>query len=368
MSENELGGVAITFYTPQGTFFTNESSSSSYRTITAQVRIKGKLASAAQRIPFYWGSENVGVVSGNGYYNKYLGRGWKCLNDKNIIQDGEENGTDAIIEWVPGKDTYILKFDEATARDNRFKVAIVYDGKVITKQINIQNLAANVPKLTIESSGGTQFYYDIGHPTLTCKVNGGEPAGCKYYWAYESDTGVFSELPETIEENNEYQKAANTLKELKDDLADGTKFANAEAKNLENAETSIEAYNFIQRVSGNKVYDVQISNITSFGTFKCSVYNNKEVYLGTAAITLTNTLDGEDLYSLVINNGSAVFQYNENGVAPNSKSLDTQQEIQGLSFTIYDNLGQPIDSKIVQNSRDCKIRWQFPIKDSMLQD
>jgi len=148
MSENELGGVAITFYTPQGTFFTSDSTSASYKVITAQVRIKGKLASAAQRIPFYWGSENVGVVSGNGYYNKYLGRGWKCLNNKNVIQNSGENKNDmsnAIIEWIPGKDTYILKFEDATARDNKFKVAIVYDGNVITKTINIQNLAASVP-------------------------------------------------------------------------------------------------------------------------------------------------------------------------------------------------------------------------------
>ena len=367
MSENEIGGVAITFYTPQGTFFTNDSTSASYKTITAQVRIKGKLASAAQNIPFYWGSENVGITARSEYYNKYLGRGWKCLNDKNIVQPGT-NTTDPVIEWIPSKDTYILKFDDATARDNKFKVAIVYDGNVITKTINIQNLSSNVPNLTIESDGGTKFYYDIGHPTLTCKVNGGEPAGYKYYWAYESDTGVFSELPETTEENRQYQKAANTLNDLKDDLVNGTKFANAEAENLENAETAIEAYNFIQRVSGNKVYDVQISSITSFGTFKCSVYNNKDVYLGTASITLTNTLDGEDLYSLVINNGSAVFQYNENGVAPNNRSLDVQQQISELNFTIYDNLGQPIDSNIIKNSRDCKIRWQFPIKDTMLED
>ena len=87
-------GVAITFYTPQGTFFTNDSTSASYKVITAQVRIKGKLASAAQRIPFYWGSENVGIVSGNGYYNKYLGRGWKCLNDKNVIQNSGEDEND----------------------------------------------------------------------------------------------------------------------------------------------------------------------------------------------------------------------------------------------------------------------------------
>lgn len=367
MSESEISGVAISFYTPQGTFFTDSSTSASYKTITAQVRIKGKLASAAQKIPFYWGTENVGISPSSEYYNKYLGRGWKCLNSKNVVQAGTST-TDPVIEWIPGKDTYILKFDAATARDNKLKVAIVYDGSVVTKEINIQNLGAKVPVLTIESTGGTKFYYDIGHPTLTCKVNGGEPSNYKYYWAYESNTGVFSELSVTTDANTRYAAAIKTLNDLKAAIANGTKFANAEATNLNNAETAVKAFDFIQRVQGNKVYDVQINNITSFGTFKCSVYNDKDTYLGTTSLTLTNTLDGEDLYSLVINNGSAVFQYNENGVAPNNKSLDVQQEIQGLSFTVYDNLGQPIDSAIIANTKNCKIRWQFPIKESMLVD
>ena len=365
MSESETSGVAISFYTPQGTFFTDSSTSASYKTITAQVRIKGKLASAAQKIPFYWGTENVGISPSSEYYNKYLGRGWKCLNSKNVVQTGTST-TDPVIEWIPGKDTYILKFDAATARDNKLKVAIVYDGSVVTKEINIQNLGAKIPVLTIESTGGTKFYYDIGHPTLTCKVNSGEPSNYKYYWAYESNTGIFSELPVTTDANTRYAAAVKTLNDLKTTIANGTKFANAEATNLNNAETAVKAFDFIQRVEGNKVYDVQINNITSFGTFKCSVYNDKDTYLGTTSLTLTNTLDGEDLYSLVINNGSAVFQYNENGVAPNSKSLDVQQEIQGLSFTVYDNLGQPIDSDIIANTKNCKIRWQFPIKESML--
>lgn len=84
MTENETNGVAISFYTPQGTFFSESSTSTSYKTITAQVKIKGKLASAAQKIPFYWGIENVGISPKSEYYNKYLGRGWKCLNNKNI--------------------------------------------------------------------------------------------------------------------------------------------------------------------------------------------------------------------------------------------------------------------------------------------
>jgi hypothetical protein len=138
----------------------------------------------------------VGVSPSSQYYNKYLGRGWKCLNDSNII-DAEA----ATVQWVPSGATYILNFDDATARDNILKVAIVYDGNVVTKTINIQNLGTNVPVLTIESNKGTKFYYDIGHPTLTCKVNGGEPVGYSYSWAYESNTGILEQLPETTDKN-----------------------------------------------------------------------------------------------------------------------------------------------------------------------
>ena len=361
MSENEIGGIAISFYTPQGTFFTESSTSASCKTITAQVRIKGKLVSDAQKIPFYWGIQNVGISNNSQYYNKYLGRGWKCLNDSNII-DADE----AIVQWVPSGATYILNFDDATARDNKLKVAIVYDGNVVTKTINIQNLGASIPILTIESDKGTKFYYDIGHPTLTCKVNDGQPVGYSYSWAYESNTGVLEQLPETTDQNIQYENAVADLASLQAEVAAGTKFKNAEADNLRNLESKIKEFDFIQRVDGNKIYDIQINKITNFGTFKCSVYNDQDIYLGTAAITLTNTLEGEDLYSLVINNGSAVFQYNENGVAPNNKSLDVPQQLQVLSFTIYDNLGEPIDSSIIANEKNCKIRWQFPIEETML--
>ena len=365
MTENEIGGVAISFYTPQGTFFTNSSTADSYKTIVAQVKVKGKLVSAAQNIPFYWGAENAGISPSSENYNKYLGRGWECLNDKNTITDATED-SEAVVEWVPSGDTYIFGFKQATAKDNKIKVAIVYDGNIITKEINIQNLSTNVPSLTIESSDGTKFYYDIGHPTLTCKVNGQEELDYKYYWAYENNAGLLEELSETTDLNAQYEDAVAALQGLQTAIAAGTKFENAESENLIQLQEAVKAYNFIQRVQKNKIYDVQINNITSFGIFKCSVYNDENVYLGTAAITLTNSLNGEDLYSLVINNGSVVFQYDENGVAPNNGSLITPQQLRALSFTIYDNLGQPIDSDIIANTKNCQIRWEYPIKDTML--
>ena len=366
MTQEEINGVAISFYTPQGTFFVDGSTSASYKTITAQVKIKGKLASAAQNIPFYWGIENAGISTQSEYYNKYLGRGWKCLNDKNIIKPQTKTQA-AIIEWVPSTDTYIVKFNQATAKNNKFKVAVVYNENVITKQINIENLTSALD-LTIESSDGTKFYYDVGHPTLTCKVNGEQLTNYTYSWAYESNTGLFENLLQTTDLNTEYNAAVAALQELQTAIAAGTKFANAEADNLNALQTAIEQYKFIQRVQGNKIYDVQINHITNFGTFKCSVYNEQGTYCGTCSITLTNSLQSEDLYSLVINNGAVTFQYNENGVAPNNRSLDIQQQIQALSFTVYDNLGNPIDNDVIVNDSNCQIRWAIPIKNTMLID
>ena len=370
MTESEINGIAITFYTPQGLYFMANAPAGSVKTITAQVRIKGKLVSAAQNIPFYWGMENVNITSKSEYYNKYLGKGWKCLNKGNVISQGTQT-TNPTIEWVPSGDTFILKLSDATARNNRFKVAIVYDNSVITKEINIQNLGALIPDITIQSNTGTQFYYDIGHPTLTCKINGNEyTEGYTYYWAYQDNSGGIESLPQTTELNTQYQEILEELNDLKHDIEIGSKFINSQKEHLEILEERIKQFDFIQRVDKNKIYDVQINNITKLGIFKCSVYNqNNGNYLGTASITLTNTLEGEGFYSLIINNGAATYQYNENGIAPNNKSLDIQQQIQGLSFTIYDNLGNEIDNNIILNDREnCKIRWYFPIKQTMLID
>ena len=370
MSESQINGIAISFYTPQGTFFPPGTKGGN-KLITAQVRVKGKLVSADQKIPFYWGKENVGVTPSNPYYNKYLGRGWKCINSKQEL-DSET------FEWIPGKNTYVINFGEATAKDNWLKVAIVYDGNVISKKINIQNLTDKMYPV-IESNDGTKFYYDVGHPTLTVKIMQKKDGVIKqiedisqfqYYWAYEDNTGNLVELPQIfgtednpISPNDEYNNAVNELNDLTNSIQ-----KNANAENIRTLNEIIKKYDFIQRVEKNQIHDVQIRNITSFGTFKCSVFSG-ELYIGTAQITLTNTLDGEGLYSLVINNGSAVYQYNENGVAPNNKTLDNPQQIPALTFTVYDNQGKPLDSNMIVNDSKCKVRWKVPLgNDTLLVD
>ena len=381
LSESQINGVAITFYTPYGTFFTDSSSNTDEKMITAQVKVKGKLVSSVQKIPFYWGRENVKITPSSELYNKHLGRGWQCLNDKNVIQKGTET-VNPVVEWVAGGDTFYVKREDAKAQNNKYKVAVIYDNTVITKQINIKNLGATAPEITITSStGATNFYYDMGHPTLTCSVRVKENGqtvdktnNCIFHWAYESNTGVFNELPETTSQNSAYQNLISRKQNIENNIAAGTAFANAKKDELNEIQANLNSYNYIQRVQGNKVYDVQIKNITNFGTFKCSVFNAQDQtdYYGTASITLTNTYDGENLYSLVINNGTATFQYNEDGIAPTSESLDVPQKLQALSFTIYDNLGQPIDQDIITRAianpkDDCQIQWGYPIKDTLLE-
>ena len=371
LSEEQINGVAITFYTPYGTFFTNSSVSTDVKTITAQVKVKGKLVSSVQKIPFYWGKENVQITPSNKLYNKQLGRGWECLNKSNIVS--EVSGENPVVEWVAGSDTIQVKCSQATAKDNRYKVAIIYDNTVITKQIDIKNLAAAAADITITSDAGQKFYYDIGSPTLTCHVNIGgidQTNNCVFYWAFQSNTGVFSELPQTTSDNTIFNNAYNSKLNIESQINAGTAFPKAKENQLNALQTTLNSYKFIQRVQRNVVHNVQIGNITNFGTFKCSVFNknNPSQYYGTGSITLTNTYEGEDLYSLVINNGIATFQYNEDGVAPTNGSLDIPQQIQALNFTVYDNLGQPIDSQIIANSRDCSIEWGFPIKNTLLKE
>lgn len=388
MTENEINGVGISFYTPQGTFFTKDDNIDSYRTITAQIKVKGRIATALDKIPFYWGINNVTVSPKSPYYNKYLGRGWRCLNDSNIIQGNNENPN--VVEWIPSSDTYIMRCSQATAKDNCLKVAIIYDNSVITKEINIRNLGNNIQTITIQSDGGTEFYYDMGHPNLVCKINGEDEqikaanenrqSKYKYYWSYESDTGVVEDL--TNEDPNftiqlQYEDDFEKYETLQTSINKGSVLQNTKVKdsegkelNLQEWENRIKSYDYIQRIYKNKIYDVQINRITSFGTFKCSVFkivNDKEVYIGTAAITLYNKLEGEGTYSLVINNGTVVYQYDEMGNAPTTLqgSLSPQQ-IKTLSFTLYNNLGQAIESTDILKDPQCEVIWGIPTDHTLL--
>lgn len=361
LSNDDINSYSLTFITPQGTFFDETSLSSDIKKIQAQIRVKGQIVdNDSQDLFFYWFVEHVGITSQNQYYNKYGGQGWKCLNNYNIIGKVENSETD-VVEWIPANYEWQVKKEDITAKEVKYKCAVVYGGTVISKTIIIKNLTSNY-NLEINSDIGTQFYFDIGFPTLTCKVNGEENKNYTYSWAVTNNAGAFQSIEGTPSENKSYEDAYNNYITLYNNIKDETV---PEAPNrllLQQYKDELDSFDKITRVDKNVIYHLNVNTITLFSTYQCTVYY-RDLYIGTTSITLYNSLQINGAYSLVINGGSYVYKYNENGVSPASSALDSSIDIQGLSFTVYDNLGEPIDDEVI---RHCNIKWIVPTVNTLI--
>lgn len=361
LNDDDISNYSLSLITPQGTFFDNNSLDSDVRTLQAQVRVKGKVIdNNSQPLSFYWFTENVGITSKSQYYNKYGGQGWKCLNNFNIIKPATDTDS-AIVEWIPSSYQWIIKKSDIIAKEVKYKCVAIYNGTVISKKIIIKNFSSNY-NITIESDSGTQFYFDIGFPTLTCLVNGESLTNYSYSWAVTNNVGTFQSLPETLELNNNYNNINNEYNSLLNSINNELIPYEPNKNKLQALEEELNSYNKITRIDKNNIYHLNINTITNFSNYQCTVYYN-DIYLGTASITLTNSLKTEGSYSLIINNSSYVYKYNENGISPASKALDSYIDIKALTFTIYDNLGQPIDDEI---TRHCNIKWIVPFEDTLI--
>lgn len=357
-SADELAAYGLVILTPQGTYFEEADELSSSRKLEAQVRIKGKnIDNNSQKLSYYWFIENVGVTVSSEKYCSHGGQGWQCLNSFNLIQDG-------VVEWVPGDYNYVVTKAGCPAKETKYKCVALYNDIILSKEIIISNFGSDY-EITIESDGGTQFYYDIGKPTLTCLINNEikNDSNFTYLWAVSDYNENFYSLSETEEANSEYNNAVTNKEELEKAIAAEEVMAAASQQELDTYLTTIEKYDTIMRIEGNRIHKLDISSITNFSIYKCSVYYNG-IFIGTSSIKIINSLDNENGYVLVINNGTQVYKYDEAGVAPTSSSLEAPMSILPLTFTLYDNLGRAIENDVLRN---CEIGWTVPMEDTMLE-
>lgn len=360
LSAEELASTALTLITPRGTWFDN---TNTVVDIQAQVKIKGKNIDVnSQQLEYYWFVENIGITTISEKYNKYGGLGWECLNKFNLVKAGE-NGKAPVVEWNPGSFSISVNKNQCPAKETKYKCVVVYNGNQVSKEIILTNYDSNY-LISIDSDSGTKFYYDIGTPTLTTKVNGSEriSSDYTYLWAMTDNNNNFFSLSETTSDNQVYNDAAAAKQQLETQIKNEEAMPAANKSTLEGYMTILKNYDTIMRVEKNKLHKVQINTITNFATYKCAVYY-KGTYIGTASIVLTNSLSNDNGYSLVINNGSQVFKYNEDGVAPTSNSVENPYEPLALSFTIFNNLGEALSDDI---AKQCKIRWAVPEENSMV--
>lgn len=208
--------------------------------------------------------------------------------------------------FIAGKNEFSIKFSDAAARNNTFKCVAVYNGNIFNKTINIKNyLAVNI---TIVSDSGTNFYYDQGNPILSCLIDGVAHPEYSYIWLKTDDNGV-----EEID-NTTYQ------------------------------------------------YQVNIGQLTNYAIFKCAAVSNG-FSLGTASITITNSLESESGYTLTIVNGTQVFKYDENGVSPTSQSNDVPLVLEPLRLQLTSADGAAIADSVLEN---LPISWEIPTEDTLL--
>ena len=362
LTQEELKGSSLTIATPQGAYFDDTDTDKSTRVLQAQVRIKGKVIdNNSQQLEYYWFVENLGVTSNHKLYNQYGGIGWECLNPSIPIQEGDN----PIVQWTPASYQFTIKKDDTKAKETRYKCVAIYNSTKLSKEIIITNYSSNF-EISIDSSGGTQFYYDIGSTNLTCLVNGEDVSSDDYtfVWAKIDNNNVFTSLSNTDKENAQYKRYLENKEEILEKIKrQGYEFQ-YDKDSLEMINNELDSFKRITRVDNQYIYNIQINTITSFAIYKCSVYH-KGVYIGTSSITLLNTFENQNNYSLIINNGNQVFKYNEAGITPINNTLENPFQIPELTFTLYNNLGEVIDN---ENIKSEDIVWQLPQENNTLID
>lgn len=362
MGNEALSGCALTFITPQGIYFDNTDAETASRTLQAQVRVKGKVVDKkSQMLEYYWFRENIGITTLSEKFNKYAGQGWECLNNYTTIKPRSGNNA-PIVEWVSGDYQWVVKKSDSAAKSTRYKCIVIYnENTVISKEIEIINYASNI-NITIESDAGTKFYYDIGRPTIAVKVNGTERNDLTYMWAEVDNNNNFTSLPETTALNSDYNTTKSNYDTLVAQINAETAMAAANQSTLDSYSNHLKKYETIQRVEKGRIYKIDVSQITNFKTFKVSVFSNG-IYQGTASIVLTNSYEKENGYTLNINGGVQVFNYNAAGISPIHESALNPLTIVPLTISLYDNLGNKISDDVL---RTCDIKWTIPKKNTML--
>lgn len=356
--DEEFAGTALILSMPEGNAFLRGGTDDT-KPVIAQLRIKGRSTdSLKKQTQYYWFREDlrVGAVSSDGY-QKYGGRGWYCLNDFNIIDEATNKK-----QYVSTQDTLQIKREDLKSQQAKYKCVVLYNGQTLSREFMFGNNNINTT-VNIICDRDPKFVDGIGATTMTCIATG----AVSYQWAKIDNEGGFTTLRETTVENNEFYNAVEEYNDLIKDIETNSKPDNkANQELLALYQKIIQSYNNKERREGNQIINLQASSIYKDATYKCQAFDSNGNSLGIASQFVSNYLtSGEDVQtgSLVIDNGSQVFKYDANGIAPTSTQFENPQTILPLSFTLRNAQGVEVQHSAL---RDSDVAWIVPIKDTMI--
>ena len=283
LTHEEVIQKRMVLSTPNGNYF-SQLDPVVEKIIQANIKEKGNIINNTG-IKYYWFKENSGIDLTSPKFNLYGGAGWEYLTE--------------------GIDSYTVKKEDLITEEQIYKCVTEIEGAIYSQIISIKNYDTEI-QLSISSSNGTVFYYDMGEITLTCNVDGGDSSNeYTYAWTYS--------------DNNE-----------------GVVFLNG-TTNIQN---------------------VLIKDISLSRKYTCSVYLDGHC-IGTTSIMLYNQTTVQNIqFQLKVLNNEVFYQYDEDGNKPNA-------EIKPIKCMLYDADGNEIDEEIFSK---CEIIWTCPHDNTMLKD
>lgn len=267
-------------------YFNTEDTSDSQIVLNATVRLKNKVITD-ELLTYYWFKENSMVSMSSNKYVTCGGIGWECLND--YVIDGD------IKEYVSNPQL-IFPFNQALTSETKLKCVVLRNGVIFAAtEDSIHNYAADY-ELTIRSDSGVSFYYDAGKPNLTCLINNNEDeTHYNYIWSWVDVNNEVHSLPETTTINTLYENAVTDYENLMTLIETGL----VEQEDVQSQLDADLVYinSTVQRVKGNKIFNLDLTQIYNKAVFKCGVINNVTYTLiGTASLEITNKMEAEGNY------------------------------------------------------------------------
>lgn len=381
LTEEELNGYSLHIDSSESGLIINTQTAAV--PLTAQLKVKGVVMPQSDKLNFYWFRENGTVFRGDPRFSGYGGDGWECLNVKqdNVfvpLHTGKFIFNTA--EDVPGTSANMPN------RVNKIKCVVVYDNRPYSKQIEVDNsniqtnliISSTDKQLGKEGKAENQTIYYLGNglPTFTCRqINkqGKEQdieGNCTYIWSVTPYHGNTVQKPKEKKEDEEesendflirvyeaYKKAKKDEEDKADNMDNQSREKYIKTTNYTTAVSNWESVKGKQYIDGNRYINFPISSIITSSTIRCAVTKN-DVYIGTASITLYNKMQLEGMYSLNLEYGTQVFQYDGKGNSPASPQLEKPLEIHPLTFTLLDNQGNQITHDNIRNNG--YIKWIIP--------